>query len=51
MKCPKCDSLMTLFGSKIFDGAMICNECYEKLSAKQQEGPSAPSISYSSVSA
>jgi len=51
MKCPKCDSPMTLFGSKIFDGAMICNECYEKLSAKQQEGPSAPSISYNSVSA
>jgi len=49
MKCPKCDSPMTLFGSKIFDGAMICNECYEKLSSKQ-EGPPAGSP-YSSVPA
>ncbi|MEQ8168417.1 MAG: hypothetical protein ABRQ38_05940 [Candidatus Eremiobacterota bacterium] len=51
MKCPKCDSPMTLFGSKIFDGAMICNECYEKLSSKQQEGHSVTSMPYSSVPA
>ena len=39
MKCPKCNSQMTLFGSKIFEGAMICNECYEKLSSSQVEEP------------
>jgi hypothetical protein len=40
---------MTLFGSKIFDGAMICNDCYEKLSSKQ-DGPSTGSMPYSSAS-
>jgi len=34
---------MTLFGSKIFDGAMICNDCYEKLSTTRQEVQPAPS--------
>jgi len=39
MKCPKCNSQMTLFGSKIFEGAMICNDCYEKLSVAKSEEP------------
>jgi len=41
MKCPKCDSPMTLFGSKIYDGAMICNDCYDKLSSAPKPEPQA----------
>jgi len=36
MKCPNCDKPMTLFGSKIYEGAMVCNECYEKLISSKQ---------------
>jgi hypothetical protein len=40
---------MTLFGSKIYDGAMICNDCYDKLSsAPKQEPQTSQTKSYSS---
>ena len=39
MKCPKCNSPMTLFGSKIYEGAMICNDCFENLMTKKEAQP------------